>query len=67
MELAVTIYGIDGAVIPERSPANNTGVYFLGCEARAPLDIRGPMGAALTHPAPPPRARSATRFTKFYS
>ena len=34
MDLKISVYGNDGAVVDDVSPGNSTGIFFLGCEVR---------------------------------
>jgi hypothetical protein len=59
VDLQVSVYGTDGAVIGDASPGNKTGIYFVGCEARG-RGVGLPASCRRTDaprpPAPPPRA-----------
>ena len=61
MDLKISVYGNDGAVVDDSSPGNNTGgIFFLGCEVRM---RRAPHACPVIslprlRPAPPPRRRA---------
>ena len=66
MDLKISVYGNDGAVVDDVSPGNSTGIFFLGCEVRRqrtcttcpPTRLTAP--SAPLAPATPPCAQHDT-------
>ena len=57
MDLRVSVYGADGAALPDTGAVNNSrGIYFLGCEVRR---LRRAARVPLKPSRLPPRSRAA--------